>query len=173
MNQAATGLVPRDPRPHVNLGGAYYHLQQWQDAIDHFTTALALDPSKAHVLVNRGNAKLQLKQVESALADFEAAIQLNPANDDLRSKCAMLSFQRGDDRRALAHFQNLLQRHPNSPDLEGPIAWILASASEDGLRNGAEAVRLGVVQESGVVSEPTEISVTSASTGTTSSEAKI
>jgi len=78
---AGTGtLVPA----HVLQGGSYAALEEWEQAVDAFSEALALAPVAADVLVSRGRAYLELGMEAEARADFETAAQFIPEDPTIK-----------------------------------------------------------------------------------------
>lgn len=62
---------------HFARGNAYLSLQQYQEAAQDFSAAIALDPTWGGAYVNRGVAHHHLHQYEGAIQDYDQAIALN------------------------------------------------------------------------------------------------
>lgn len=68
-NQQAIALDSNNPQQYINLGGIYYQLQLWDDAIRQFQIAAQLKPDYANAYYNIGHAleaKGQLQQAGQA-----------------------------------------------------------------------------------------------------------
>jgi tetratricopeptide (TPR) repeat protein len=141
-NRWAAEHLPEDHRPHANIGSALLSLGDAPTAIMHLTKALEIAPDDEAVLLNRANANLRLNNIGGALADFELVLERNPRNLTARQSAAALCFRQGADRRAADHYRALLDAQPDSVDARGALAWILATSSDDQLRDGATALGL-------------------------------
>ena len=67
-------------RAHAELyvGRTDQSEERYQQAIEHYTKAIQLDPQMARAYYNRGNAESNLSNYKEALKDYSKAIQLDP-----------------------------------------------------------------------------------------------
>lgn len=82
LNQAIA-LDPNNPQQYVDLGGVYYQLGQFDDAIRQFQIAVNLKQDYANGYYNLGHAYEEKQQFEQALAMYQTVKQLvkdNPEN---------------------------------------------------------------------------------------------
>ena len=79
-NQQAIALDPNNPQEYINLGGVYYQLGQWDNAIRQFQIAAALKPDFANAYYNLGHALQEKADLNNALAQYEIVRRLT-AND--------------------------------------------------------------------------------------------
>ena len=70
--QQAIVLDPTNPQEYVALGGIYYQLQQWDNAIREFQQAAALKQDYANAYYNMGYAYEQKGDYQDALAALQA-----------------------------------------------------------------------------------------------------
>lgn len=75
LNQAIA-LDPNNPQQYINLGGVYYQLGQYDNAIREFTIAVNLKPDYANAYYNLGHAYQQEGQYSNALTAFQTVKQL-------------------------------------------------------------------------------------------------
>lgn len=78
--QQATALDPNNPQEYINLGGVYYQLGQWDNAIRQFQIAAALKPDFPNAYYNLGHALQEKGDLPSALAQYQT-VQRLVAND--------------------------------------------------------------------------------------------
>ena len=64
---------------HSNLGFLLLDLGDNKSALDHFTSALQIDPEKQNSLLGRGMAEYRAGNLDGALADFSHAAQIAPS----------------------------------------------------------------------------------------------
>lgn len=84
-------IAPQDPKSHVLYGTVLQRMKRYDEAIEAFNQALALDPNNVDALNGRGASRFNgRKEYREALADFEKAIALQPTNGMAhlnRSRC--------------------------------------------------------------------------------------
>jgi serine/threonine protein kinase/Flp pilus assembly protein TadD len=76
LSQAAS-LDSADARIYSRRGVAWFHKNDFQKAVDDFSTAIRIAPDGKDY-VNRGQARRKLGDLKRAIADFVAATQQNP-----------------------------------------------------------------------------------------------
>ncbi|MBI2031748.1 MAG: tetratricopeptide repeat protein [Candidatus Levybacteria bacterium] len=79
-NQQAIVLDPNNPTEYINLGGIYYQLGQWDNAIRQFQIAASLKPDYANAYYNLGHALEQKGSLADALSQYQI-VQRLVAND--------------------------------------------------------------------------------------------
>lgn len=83
--QQSIALDSNNPQQYLNLGGIYYQLGQWDNAINQFTIAINLKPDFANAHYNLGHALEQKGDLPNALARYQAVKTLI-ANDKEATK---------------------------------------------------------------------------------------
>ncbi|MEW5723764.1 MAG: tetratricopeptide repeat protein [Thermodesulfobacteriota bacterium] len=79
---------------YVELGAVYGHAKKYQQAVDHYTKAIELDPGRANLYLARGSMYMELHKYPEAETDFQKAAQLNPElGAAVEYHRAMLSFK--------------------------------------------------------------------------------
>lgn len=82
-NQQAVTLDPSNPQQYIALGGIYYQLGMWDDAIRQFQLAASLKEDYANAYYNLGHALENKGDLQNALQAYQAVAQLvsdNPEN---------------------------------------------------------------------------------------------
>lgn len=79
-SQQAIVLDPNNPTEYINLGGIYYQLGQWDNAIRQFQIAASLKPDYANAYYNLGHALEQKGNLTDALSQYQI-VQRLVAND--------------------------------------------------------------------------------------------
>jgi len=75
-NQQAITLDPNNPQEYINLGGIYYQLGQWDNAIRQFQIAVALKPDLANAYYNLGHALQEKGNLADAITQYETVRRL-------------------------------------------------------------------------------------------------
>lgn len=92
--QQAIALDPNNPQEYINLGGIYYQLGQWDNAIRQFQTAVLLKKDLANAYYNLGHALQEKGDLNSALAQYQEVQRLvasdKPNLDKINQEIATL-----------------------------------------------------------------------------------
>ncbi len=81
-NQQAVALDPSNPQQYIALGGIYYQLELWDEAIRQFQLATNLKPDYANAYYNLGHALENKGDLQNALQAYQAVSQLVADNAD-------------------------------------------------------------------------------------------
>ena len=134
-------LNPRNASAHGNLGKALNLKGRFAEAELHFRTALALKPDLLDTLKAYGDALAGQGRREEAVKFLSEAVRLKPDNET-RLRLAPLLAAIGRPREAVAQCRAVLAVDPDLTAALNNLAWLLATSSDETVRNGAEAVRL-------------------------------
>jgi protein O-mannosyl-transferase len=91
--------------------------------------------SLADLLMRRG-------RVGESIEHSEEALRIRPNDADAQNNLGLAFLQRGEMKPAVTHLENALKINSGHMNAEVNLAWILATAPEASLRNGARAVQL-------------------------------
>jgi tetratricopeptide (TPR) repeat protein len=141
--EKALKLNPTHFDARSNLATALAQKGDLQAAVRHFEKALAIKPGSVQLHNSLGFALLLQQKADLAIPHFNRAIALAPNFVNARENLgAALYFAQGKTAEALAQWREVLRLDPNHVPVLTQTAWVLATAPELGLRNGAEAVQL-------------------------------
>ena len=146
LSAAVTAAGDR-PRAELfdDLGLALQGLGRPAEAAAQHRAALAVRPDFAAAQVHLGEALAAAGDLAGAIAAEEKGVALDPAMDAAALDLGTLLVQDGRWSDAAAAFRRGLAADPadsDDPRLQARLAWLLATAPEAGVRDGAEAVRL-------------------------------
>jgi tetratricopeptide (TPR) repeat protein len=116
--------------------------RQYDKAIEAFTAAIELIPADVEAYNYRGVARAYQGDFDGAVADYNAALQIKPAYAEALNNRGFAWVQKGNLGRALDDFSRAIEIKPALLDAYNSKAWILATSSQAGYRNGQEAVLL-------------------------------
>jgi tetratricopeptide (TPR) repeat protein len=91
--------------------------------------------SLADLLMRRG-------RVNEAIEHSQEALRIRPNDANAQNNLGLALLQTGDAKGAAAHLEKALEIDPGLMNAEVNLAWVLATSSNDSLRNGARAVQL-------------------------------
>jgi len=125
-----------------NLGVALDQHGDTEEAIAQYRKVLEITPDNAVALNNLGLALARKGQVDEAILSYRHAIKINPKYADAYGNLGLALAQKGETRQAIESWQQSLAIKPDQPSVQNNLAWLLATASDASLRDGAEAVAL-------------------------------
>ncbi|MEM9660458.1 MAG: tetratricopeptide repeat protein, partial [Planctomycetota bacterium] len=136
---------PTQVQHRINLAAALLKTGQFDVAIRELDTAFELDPASVAAQVYAAEAEVALGRVEEAKARLKSVVEAHPDAVNLWFRLGNLSLESGDYAGGVKNFRRANSLVPDDPTIAGNLAWILATAPDPAIRNGAEAIRLATV----------------------------
>lgn len=124
----------------MNLADALARKGQPDEAMVHYEETIRLEPNYADAYYNRGNLLLAKGDVDDAITDWEKTLLLRPNDADAHTCLGNALLRKGSVSEAITHYQTALALAPEDPHSRNNLAWILATSSDDAIRDGAKAV---------------------------------
>ncbi len=131
-------LVPA----RMTLGISLIKLGRFEEAVKQFDEVLSRQPANRSALHNRGSALAKLGRFEQAIASLQEALRLDPFHPQASNALAGALQDVGRDKEALQVLRQALSGAPREPRLVNRLAWLLATTTDDELRDGERAVGL-------------------------------
>jgi Flp pilus assembly protein TadD len=141
---ASLQCKPDNSGAHANLGYLLARQGKFEEAESHFRNALKIKPDDPVVHENFAEALARRGRDREAILHLRAAIIFEPRftpKIEPRMKLAALLYRTGDPRQAVVQLRHVLSLKPDHADALNNLAWLLATCSDDRLRDGAEAVQ--------------------------------
>ena len=134
--------APRHAQAHLNLGNALLQNGDTDSAITEYekTLTLPFDHAESHYSI--ANALRKKGDVQAAIDHYHQAIQIRPDYADAHNNLGNALRQLGRVEEAEHEYQAALDSSPNLLLAQNNLAWLLATAADPRLRNGAKAVQL-------------------------------
>jgi tetratricopeptide (TPR) repeat protein len=111
-------------------------------AIDDYTHCIETDPHFALAYLNRGNAYAARKEFDSAIRDFTQYGQLEPNNFWAHYNRGNAWKAKREFQKAIHDYEEAMRIKPDDALCLNQLAWVLATCSDDSVRDGARAVEL-------------------------------
>src|SRR5437763_656797 len=127
----------------VGLAGAsHVQASYWKDSELLWKQAIA-NTSDNH-LAHAHLADLLLRQgrIQEAIVHCQEAIRIRPNDTDAQNNLGLAYLQQGNEAGAFVHFEQSLAANPNNLNARINLAWVLATSTDPGRRNGARALEL-------------------------------
>jgi Flp pilus assembly protein TadD len=138
----AVEIEPAYPEAHHNLGLVRASQRRFSEAIAHYREALSHNPSLAVAHNDLGTALAGLNDLDGAIGHWRRAIEIDPRLLSAAYNLSVALSRRGDHLEAIDRLRQALAVAPNSSRLVSLLAWELATAPDEELRDGDEALRL-------------------------------
>jgi protein O-mannosyl-transferase len=110
---------------HNNLGAVLLKKGELDDAIDHFSKAIAIKPDEASAFANLGNALLRKGELGEAIFQYQKAVELKPGEAGVHYNLANALLARGEVDDAIAEYQSTLAINPNYADAHNNLGAVL------------------------------------------------
>lgn len=140
-----TEAIKHDPKHFVafnNRALAHMAQESYADARRDIRSALRLNPKYPEALLNRGVIHQKTGSSEEAIADFTAAIELDENYSSAYANRAFSCRALGRYREAIADLRKAIQLAPENFEPVNDLAFTLATAKDDRIRDGAKAIAL-------------------------------
>lgn len=139
---------PQNAQGRFQYGVLLLSHNQFREAEEHLRAALALpltlganEPTMRSLMHLRlSNALERLGKTDERIAELKAALALRPDLDIANGMLAEALLTQKKPGEALIYLDRAITNRPREPQLLLRAAWVLATSSNDSVRNGARAV---------------------------------
>jgi tetratricopeptide (TPR) repeat protein len=140
--EIAVGLNPMNFNARSGLAGALVIMGRTEASVLHFQKALDIDPGNLDNRYNYGVILNSLGRFAEAIDHFTWILEKSPSYGKAHTALAVALNRRGDTAEAIGHYEEALKIMPEDLTTLNNLAWILATAPDPKLRNGARALEL-------------------------------
>jgi Flp pilus assembly protein TadD len=138
-----TVAVTTDNSPaQYSLGIGLERGGQANAAMAQYRVATAMNPRDTLARGNLAHLLREKGQWAEATDQYSAILRVNPRDLPAELNLAQTLSQLGRSGEAVFHLETALQIDPDSTEALNNLAWMLATSPDDGIRNGARAVKL-------------------------------
>jgi protein O-mannosyl-transferase len=134
-------LYPDNAQAHSNLGRLLSLQRQFAESETHFQTALTLKPKDADIRKSYASALAEQGRLAEAVQQLRETLRLRP-DLDARLQLGALLYQSHRFPEAAAEYRQVLAVKPDHLEALNNLSWLLATCSDQTVRDGPEAVRL-------------------------------
>ena len=138
----AVQLEPKIESYRINLAMALSRADQHAKAIEQLDEVLRANPASTNARIYKGEVYATSNQLVQAEREFKGALEKSPKATRVWLRLGQVQQQRGKLREALRSFESARSRAIEDPRAATLVAWILATAPSDDLRDGARALIL-------------------------------
>jgi tetratricopeptide (TPR) repeat protein len=132
---------PRHARPYLIL--ATLHQGEGRELAEkYYKQAVRYAPRGYKLWIDFGNFYMLGGELDRAVEKYHRAAEINPRDNVALLNIGRAELRAGRFAESLAASRQALARKPGDPQAIKQVAWILATADDDRVRNGPEAVSL-------------------------------
>jgi Flp pilus assembly protein TadD len=139
----AVRLSPDYAAAHTSRGQVLEQLLRYDQAREAYERAVAARPNYIPALMSLVRLLVRTNDNDGAAIVLTQAIAADPSNAELHRGLARAHMMRSRALEARAELELALRLRPDWPVAEGDLAWLLATASDDSVRDVKRAVELG------------------------------
>ena len=149
--QAALEIRSRRSAAHYSAGSALIEnslasvlvqKRRHSEAIAHYEHAISLRPDYGDPYLNLGNLLSQQGQATEAIAQLRKAAATQPKDARFHTVLGDAFSRNGLDEEAIAEYERAARTSTQDPLVCNTLAWVLATSSNDSIRDGGRAVGL-------------------------------
>ena len=138
--EQALAADPGNIERFIQLGVAQSGMRQFLEAIQTFTSALAIAPDNAMLYRWRGHRYLSVRDFDRAREDLMRGVRLDSTNYGILYHLGIVRFARGEFSAAADLFRRAQRRAPDAAELAGATDWLWMSLTRAGKLKEAKAM---------------------------------
>ncbi|MCA9090184.1 MAG: tetratricopeptide repeat protein [Planctomycetaceae bacterium] len=135
-------LNPENLSALLERGNLLIEQEHNEAALKDFDAAIAIAPESAVAHNHRGIGLRMLGRFEEAEAEYTKALKFSPQYSEAYANRAYVRCGLGTYPAAVEDYEAALKLSPNIPEFLNDYAWLLATCSDESVRNGQRAVEL-------------------------------
>jgi tetratricopeptide (TPR) repeat protein len=136
----AIRLDPNVASAYYLRGVSYQQKADYYTALVDYNRALHFDPKYTNALGGRADVYYFTRQYRVAIEDYTAFIAAMPKSSVAYSRRGTCHYGLGEYRQTVMDYEKAIAMDPNLLEAVNGLAWVLATAPADGIRNGLMAV---------------------------------
>ncbi|MCA9150895.1 MAG: ASPIC/UnbV domain-containing protein [Planctomycetales bacterium] len=139
---AASAARRRLADVHHLLGRIDLETQQEADARDEFRQALSLNPNHLESLLDSADLEVAANQLQIADELLQRAVGQSRVDPRAANKLGLVRLKQGRAADAKRQFELALKTQPSYFPAANNLAWLLATGTDDQVRNGGQALKI-------------------------------
>ena len=140
--EASLQINPDSWQVRVLLGRLYISQKKISEAMEQLTLALQSQPTNGDLAAEYGALMMQMGQYEKAITALRIADDTKPNDPKISRLFADSLLATGETKTARIKYASALANNPRDLDSRIRLAWIMATAEDENLRDSKQAVQL-------------------------------
>ncbi len=134
---------PYSGEAHYNLGMAFLSMDgRLDEAVREFKEASTLSPDDTDIRQALNEALSLQRQLALDMEIYQARLKAAPQDPAVHLRLGQILERQGKPAEAISHYRQAMKYNPQGSESMVRLVWLLATSSDDKLRNGSEALRL-------------------------------
>jgi spermidine synthase len=133
-------LEKNSPQVYYYLGQSYYALGKIDLALSNYEKTLKLNPDNPQAHYRMALIMTRKSKPYTAVDHLNHALRQKPDYLEAHNEAAKLHLQLGNHSRAIGHLMEVIKQRPDIAEAHNNLAWLLATSSDDKIRNPSRAV---------------------------------
>jgi protein O-mannosyl-transferase len=153
LSHLATALDVRSKNSHPyydlsfaiilgDVGEVLFRQNRLDEAVSYFRRSLQFRPDYPYARYNLGMTLFRKGDTDEAIAEWQRVLSVQKEDPGTLTDIGNALVQKGSIREAINYYERALRSDPQSERALNNLAWILAVAPNQSLRNGARAIEL-------------------------------
>lgn len=117
---------PKDPALYTNLGLAFYNQAKYKEALESYSFAAKLDPTKAARHINVGQVYFVEKNLDKAIEHFKEAVKIAPRMVEYLFMLADTYREKGELKLAKNSYKKILNLEPYNNEAQEEVRRLTA-----------------------------------------------
>lgn len=113
-----------------NEGNDYMKLEQYERAVNSYTSAIELDPQSAVYYCNRAAAHTSLANYKQAISDCEEALKIDPNYGKAYGRMGLACMNEHDYKRAKESYEKAVSIEPNNTSYQQNLERVKEAATQ-------------------------------------------
>jgi hypothetical protein len=126
----ALAVTSRNYVAHDNLGSALFTDGRIDEAIDHYTEALRINPDYLESHNNLGAALFRKGRIDEAINYYMGALRIKPDLEEAHNNLGAALFRKGKIDEAIAHFREAIRIRPDYTNAQNNLKSALAARNK-------------------------------------------
>jgi superkiller protein 3 len=140
----ALAINPDSEEAHINIGTAYGKKGMLDEAIAEFEQTLEINPECAKAYYNIGAAYWEKGMLDNAITEYTKALDINPYYAKAYYKLGLAFEAQHRLQEAIGAYHEAIRLKLDNHEVYNNLAWIYATAPDNTMRDGKEAVKLAI-----------------------------
>jgi tetratricopeptide (TPR) repeat protein len=140
--EEALRIQPDYAAARNNLGNALFAQGRFDAALVQYREVLRLEPRHAGARNNIGLILMTQGRLQEAISLFQDALRLDSESPDTHHNIGLAFQKRGQLSDAARHLRRAVDIRGDSAPILADLAWLLATAPDDSVRDPQEAIRM-------------------------------
>ena len=127
---------------HFSYGKVYLDQGEYENAIEEFKRALALDPENSNILINLGKGYLFIRNFQEATNYFERALEQSPEFADAHYYLGMVYIELNLKEKAINEYKEALNINPRYDAAKHAFNQLMKTIDQDAQEKDIENARV-------------------------------